>query len=338
MLYVTTRDESDVYTAYRALHEGRSKDGGLFLPFQPPRFSPEEMDALLQKSFHKCVAEILNLMFPVKLTGVDVEFAVGRRSVQMKNLGRRAIMAELWHNPAGNYAYLERSLAKLLGNEETAIGNWTRIAIDIAVWFGLFAELRQAGFQDKMDVSVVSGDFYAPISAWYARQWGLPIGKIICCCNENNVLWDLFRYGQMRTDTVSIPTSTPEADITIPTDLERLIYAYGGVKEAARYLEAVRQGKPYQAPEEMLEQLRGGMYVSVISGQRMMNTIPGVYRTHAHLLSPYGALAYGGLLDYRAMADVPRYGLVLEERSPILYAETVASALGVEPKAIKDYI
>lgn len=336
MLYVTTRDEQEVYTAYRALHESRSGNGGLYLPFKAPDFSPEELDGLLSNSFHKCVAEVLNLLFPVKLTGVDVEFAIGRKSVLLKSLGRRAIMAESWHNPEGEYAYLENRLTRLMLQEDSAPGNWVRIAIRTAVWFGLFAELRQAGFTEKMDVSVVSGDFAAPISAWYAKQWGLPIGRIICCCNENSALWELFRYGQMRTDTVSVPTATPEADITTPTDLERLIYASGGAIETRRYLEAVRLGRPYRAPEELLK--GQGMYVSVISGQRMMQTIPSVYRTHGHLLSPYGALAYAGLLDYRAIADAPRNGLVLEERSPLRDESTVAEALGVDAKSVKDYL
>lgn len=338
MLYVTTRNNQDAYTAYRALHENRSAEGGLYLPFRIPHFTEEDLEELFKKSFHGCIAEILNCLFPVKLTGVDVEFAMGRRSVQLKSVGRRTIMAEVWHNPDGDYAYLEQSLTKLMGKENGQCGNWTRIAIHIAIWFGLFSQLRQAGIPEMMDVCVVSGDFAAPISAWYARQWGLPIGNIICCCNENSGLWELFRYGQMRTDTVSVPTATPEADVTLPVDLERLIHACGGISETKRYLETVRLGKPYHIPDEMLEKLRQGMYVSVISGQRMMNTIPSVYRTHGHMLSPYGAMAYAGLLDYRAMAQEPRYGLVLEEKSPVRDAETVGAALGIPAKDIKEYI
>lgn len=338
MLYVTTREDRDAYTAYRALHESRSADGGLFLPFRMQTFPEEELDALLRKPFHQTIAEILNRLFPVKLTGVDVEFAMGRRSLQLESLGRRAFLAEAWHNPDGDYSYLERSLTKLMTKEDGAGGNWTRIAVRIAIWFGVFGQLRQAGLGDKVDICVVSGNFSAPISAWYAKQWGLPIGKIVCCCNENSTLWDLFRYGQMRTDAVSVPTATPDGDVAIPTDLERLIYAYGGVPETLRYLEDVRQGKPYHAPEEMLEKLRREFYVSVISGQRMLQTIPSVYRTHSHLLSPYGALAYAGLLDYRTVAEEPRYGLVMEEKSPVRDAETVAAALGVEAKEVKNYL
>ena len=53
MLYVTTREDRDAYTAYRALHESRSADGGLFLPFRMQTFPEEELDALLRKPFHQ---------------------------------------------------------------------------------------------------------------------------------------------------------------------------------------------------------------------------------------------------------------------------------------------
>ena len=61
-----------------------------------------------------------------------------------------------------------------------------------------------------MDISVVCGNFDLPMSAWYARAWGLPIGNIICCCNENGNLWNLIHHGQFRQDPVSVRTGTPE--------------------------------------------------------------------------------------------------------------------------------
>ena len=89
---------------------------------------------------------------------------------------------------------------------------------------------------------MVSGDFSAPISAVYARQWGAPIGEILCCCNENNEIWNLLSHGQLRTDGVSIPTILPSADVVVPSELERLVYEAGGCEEVERYLDACRRG------------------------------------------------------------------------------------------------
>lgn len=63
MLYVTTRNNRDAYTAQRVLRENRGPDGGLYVPFREPVFSWEEIDALKEKSFHQCVAEVLNRLF-----------------------------------------------------------------------------------------------------------------------------------------------------------------------------------------------------------------------------------------------------------------------------------
>ena len=68
MLYVTTRNNRDAYTAQRVLRENRGPDGGLYVPFREPVFSREEIDALKGKSFHQCVAEVLNRLFNTKLT------------------------------------------------------------------------------------------------------------------------------------------------------------------------------------------------------------------------------------------------------------------------------
>ena len=221
---------------------------------------------------------------------------------------------------------------KLSAGPESVRGDWAGIGVRIAVLFGVFGELMRdgiAGPEKKVDISVVSGDFSGPISAWYAREWGLPIGNIVCACNENGSIWDLFHHGQLRTDQVAVETSTPEADIVLPAGLERLIHGCGGLTEVEKYLDVCRRGGVYSPEERVFARLRRGMYVSVVSGERVRSTIPSVYGTSAHLLSPYGALAYAGLLDYRAGTGESRYALVLEEKSPGCDMDTVAEALGI---------
>ena len=337
MLYVTTRNNRDAFTAQRALRENRGPDGGLYLPFHTPRFSQPEIETLAEKTFNQCVAETLNLLFKIKLTSWDIDFCIGRYPVRLETLRHRIILAETWHNPDWNYERLVKNLVDHLCNDYSVPTDWAKIAVRIAVLVGVFGELKRMGIT-AADVAVVSGDFSAPISAWYARQWGLPVGNIVCCCNENKSLWDLICHGQLRTDILSIPTIIPEADITLPTDLERLIYECGGIPEVQRYLEACRQGRMYCPNDAILTKLRNGLYVSVVSSQRMETTIPSVYRTHNYLLSPYTALAYAGLLDYRAKTGETGYAVVLAERSPMNDAAAVAGAMGIPEEELKQYL
>ena len=333
MLYVTTRNNADVYTAHRALENHRGPDGGLFLPFHAPKFTPEEIAALKEKSCNQTVAMVLNRMFGTKVSGWDVDFAIGRYPVRVTALGHRILMGETWHNPDWNFDRFSKSLMKLLGREEeTVAGDWCAIGVRIAVLFGLYGELLRSETireGEKVDISLVSGEFTSPISAWYARQWGLPIGNIVCCCNENSEIWNLICHGQFRTDLLSVPTSTPQADVTLPADLERLICGCGGSDEVQRYLEICRRGGTYTVSDSLLKKLQDGLFVSVISSHRIESTIPAAYATHGYLMSAYSALAYAGALDYRAKKGAPRQVVVLAEKGPVCDREVICRAMGI---------
>ena len=337
MLYVTTRNNRDAFTANRALREERCPDGGMYLPFRAPRFTQEEIAALADKSFSRCVAEVLNLLFNTKLTSWDVEFCIGRYPVRLETLRHRIIIAESWHNPDLSYDLMVYNLTALLCKDYQIPADWVKIAVRVAVLVGIYGELMRSGVETT-DISVLSGDFSAPISVWYARQWGLPVGNIICCCNENNALWELICHGQIRTDAISVPTIIPDADVALPADLERLIYECGGLQETDRYLTVCRRGGVYAPEDAVLQKLRKGVLVSVVSSRRIESIIPSAWQTHSYLMAPCTALAYAGLLDYRAKTGETRHSIILAEKSPACDAETMAGILGIPVDAFKNRI
>ena len=343
MLYATTRSNRDAFTPQRILSELRGAEGGLFVPFHNPQFSPEEIDAFSQKSFSQCVAELLNLQFNTKLTSWDVDFAVGRRPVRLKQLNQRILMAELWHNPDWVFSSMAEHLARRISAEPLSgkTGDWVCVGVRIAVLFGIYGELCRAGMADRenpFDISCVGGDFSAPVSAWYARCWGLPVGNIIICCNENSDVWNLICHGQFRTDTVAIRTSTPDADVVLPESLERMIYAALGREEAIRYAACIQSGVTYYLEEDQVQRLRKGLYVAVVSQPRVQSTISGVYGNCDYVLSAYDALSYSGLLDYRSRTGSRRYAVVLSEKSPRRDLEMVASALQTTAEELCRYL
>jgi len=339
LLYLSTRNHQETYTAARVLAQGRAPDGGLFVPYYTAPFPKEDMEELGKMEFNDIVARLLNIQFQTRLTGNDVRLCVGKSPVRLTQLSNRILAGECWHNLRGSYTHLVHSLIRHIFPEATEDnGSWAQVGVGACVIFGIFGELMGRGLVDydrKADVSLVGGDFSMVMSCWYARCWGLPIGNIVCCCNENNALWSLFAHGSMRTDAVSIPTPLPEADVAVPVSLERLIHGCGGTEEASAYVEKLRLGATYYPEMDILEKLRSGIYVSVVSSRRTLDTIPNVYATHGYLLSPYSALAYAGLLDFKAKKGGGRTGVVLCDRSPLLEAETVASVLDMTVGELK---
>lgn len=334
MLYATTRSKSNIETAYKSIHLDCTPDGGLFTPFRMTKFSTEEILALKDRSFGQNVAEILNYFFSCGLTGWDVEFAIGKTPVKFNTITHRIFVAESWHNSQWKLDYAVQLLSDRLRGEDGGkeVSNWTAVALRIAYLFAAYGQLlatEQIQPQAELDVAVTTGDFASPMAAWYAREMGLPIGNIVCGCNANGAVWDLLHHGQMATGGIAAKTITPEADVVVPRNLERLVYETLGMEETVRYLDCCRTGSIYAAPEETLEQLRKGMFAAVISDDRINSVIHSVYRTSNYVFGPYSALAYSSLLDYRAKTGESRPALLLSERSPICDRDQVAKAMQV---------
>lgn len=326
MLYVTTRNKYDTYTAYKANQSDRGPDNGLYLPFRFPELTKEEIKGLAEQSFCQRVANILNLFFGTQLTAWDVELYAGKNPVKMMPMGHRILVAEMWRNYDQDYArFAARLSARICEDSNPAHKptSWIGIAIRIAMLFGIFADLP-AG-QMPMDIVVATEDFSAPMAAWHAREMGLPIGNIICSHDHPSV-WNLLHQGEMRSEE------------NLPENLERLITATLGVEENQRFCQTLEQGRIYATRTGMLETLNKGMYATVCSQDRIRATIPSVYRMAGYVMGPQSALAYGGLQDYRVRTGETRQALLLAEKSPAADVKMVADCMEMSEYRLREII
>lgn len=341
MLYVTTRSVEEAYTASKPLAESRGPDGGFFVPIKSPFFDRREIRALGEKSFSQNVADILNLLFQTQLDSWAVEFGIGRHPVRLVSVSGRAIIAETWHNPSWRFERLARSVEKTIRQSDQISpvpSDWLMIASRIAVLFGIFGELMGRGevsADAPMDIAVPVGNFAAPMAAWYARSWGLPIGNILCCCNENPGCWNFIHKGEIRCDAPVQDTTTPDCDRAVPEDLERLISAVLGYRETRRFLYSVTEGGLYNLEEHQHQRLREGLYASVVGRQRLEWAILNLYKTDGLISDPYTALAYSGLMDYRAGTGETRKALILSEESPLHSLVYLARCMGLALEELK---
>lgn len=334
MLYATTRGKHDVVTAHKAAHTDCYTDGGLYVPFRMPVFQKEQLEALSSTVPTQIIADILNTFFSCGLTAKDVEAVMGANPIRSTALGRRLLVAEMWHSSGRDVDLAVQKIYDRIcaGQKGQLPTNWMHIAVRIALLFAAYGSLLSTGTlraHRVFDVAVTTGDFAAPMAAWYGRQMGLPIGNIVCGCNSNGGFWDLLNRGEFSTGDARIATATPEADIVVPRNLERLISGVLEGEEVSRYLQCCSRGRTYALTEASLDKLRQGMFAAVISDSRMANIVPGVYHTRKYILSPYGALAYGSLQDYRAMTGHTRPAILLAERSPWRDRQLIAQLLQI---------
>ena len=138
--------------------------------------------------------------------------------------------------------------------------NIGRLVPQIVYYVYAYASLvRQGKIKDgqEINITVPTGNFGNILAAYYAKQMGLPVHKLICASNDNKVLYDFFRTGTYDRKRDFILTTSPSMDILISSNLERLIYRIAGAdaKKCAELMQALSAGGEYTITEEMKSQL-----------------------------------------------------------------------------------
>ena len=186
--------------------------------------------------------------------------------------------------------------------------------------FGIFSQLFRSDELQKeqcVDIAVPAGDFSLPMALWYSRRMGLPIANIICTCSDNDPVWDLVQFGELR-------------GLAACPELERLIYGTLGIDEVIRCL----SGGVLTLQPEALNALRNGIFAAVVSRDRMESVIHSVYRTGSYILDQDAACGYGGLMDFRAKSGESRVALLLADNYPADLAQSIAPVLKMTEKEL----
>ncbi len=335
MLYITTRDNTDAFTAHHALTEDYAQDGGRYIPFRFPQFSADDLHTLTEKPFGQIIAEILNTFFSSRLTGWDVDFCIGRNAARTIAVAHKTAVAELWHNPQSDYGYIVDSLYNLVTGQNASSGHaseWFQIAVRIAVMFALYGEIvRQQIISDQetFDISVPVNDFSAPMAAYYARTMGLPVQKILCSDQENSCVWDFIQRGTLSTSTI---------DDALYPGAERLIQATLGFGSVHMFREKYHRRQIFAIDEAQHGCITDAFFCSVIGTDRIRSVICSIFRSNSYIFDPGTALCHGGLQDYRAKTGNSRTTLIFAVESPLRASEQICSAIGVDAEKLTDLI
>lgn len=337
MLLATTRSKTETYTAHRVLHTDTAPDGGFYIPHRMPVLEKSQILRMREQTFSQSVAQILNLFYGTEYTAWDIDCCIGRKAAGMTQGNQKVFLLKLWDNPDGDVSYITGRLYEKLcdGKPEKEITDWARISIRIAILFGSYSMLCQQDIS-SFDIAVNSGDFSLPMAAWYARFMGLPIGNIICACNENSAPWDFLHRGEMNTGLMVVPTDIPKLDIAAPRGLERLVFATLGFDETQKYADAVAKKDSYRVHPDMLSTLNHKMFVSVAGKGRAESVMTSVYKSTGIILDPYTAVSFGSVQDYRAKKGEINPTLLLWDYSPVNYLPAVQRATGLSKTEIEN--
>lgn len=219
--------------------------------------------------------------------------------------------------------------------------NIGRLVPQIVYYVYAYASMvRQGKIKDGEEINVVvpTGNFGNILAAYYAKQMGLPVHKLICASNENKVLFDFFQTGTYDRKREFILTSSPSMDILISSNLERLIYRIAGnnAEKCAELMEALSTGGEYTLTDDMKAQL-GDFYGNFCSEKETSEAIGEVYAAGDYVIDTHTAVAAGVYRKYKKETGDERPTVIASTASPYKFTRSVMKALGKENAEMDDF-
>lgn len=194
----------------------------------------------------------------------------------------------------------------------------------------------QAG--ETMNVVVPTGNFGNILAAYYAKNMGLPIGRLICASNDNKVLFDFFQSGEYNRNREFILTSSPSMDILISSNLERLIYRIAGddAKKNAELMQRLANTGRYEITEEMKAAMAdfSGGYATV---EETAAEIKRIYQKTGYVLDTHTAVASSVYHAYQAASGDRTTTVIASTASPYKFARSVMEAIDSKYAGMDDF-
>ena len=220
--------------------------------------------------------------------------------------------------------------------------NFGRLVPQVVYYFTAYADLvnqRAIAPGDPVNFCVPTGNFGNILAGYYARNMGLPVNKLICASNRNNVLTDFFNSGIYSTHRTFFRTMSPSMDILVSSNLERLLY------EAAdrdgnlikTWMQQLKECGSYSVGEQRREWLAGVFWAECADNKDTLIEIRRRFNEDHYLMDPHTAVAGHVLRQYRMQENDPTPTVILATASPYKFsADVLRGIAGMDAAEGKD--
>ncbi len=216
--------------------------------------------------------------------------------------------------------------------------NIGRLVPQVVYYFFAYAQLIKRGEikpNEKIDFSVPTGNFGNILAGYYAKQLGLPIGKLICASNDNNVLSDFFESGNYNTNREFILTISPSMDILISSNFERLLYhaLNDDTNALVTMMDDLKDKGSYQVTEDTLANF-SDFLADYATEKETLSEINAVYQSSDYVIDPHTAVASKVARKLSSQRENPL--VIVSTASPYKFPEAVLNGLNIDTDSMDD--
>jgi len=211
--------------------------------------------------------------------------------------------------------------------------NWGRLLPQIVYYVSAYCDMvnaRRIVIGDKVNFAVPTGNFGNILAGFYAKQMGLPVDKLICASNANNVLTEFIQTGTYNRNRPFHTTISPSMDILVSSNLERLLFALsnGDDKQVAGYMKELAETGQYTVTSKIKAALDQTFWADFCDDNQTKETLRDVFEAQNYLMDTHTAVAYDVLEKYRTTTGDTAPTVVVSTASPYKFADSVLDALG----------
>lgn len=240
--------------------------------------------------------------------------------------------------------FADEAFNKEIANQNAAFSsansiNIGRLVPQVAYYFSAYGQMLKSGelvAGEPINVVVPTGNFGNILAAYYAKQMGLPIQKLICASNRNKVLVDFFETGVYNRNREFHLTLSPSMDILISSNLERLLYHLSDEETVQALMNALKQNGQYTLEEAMKEKLTD-FYSGYADDTLTQKVIQEVFERDHYLIDTHTAVAYAVYQAYKEDTQDTTKTIIVSTASPYKFTHSVMSAIDKQYEEIDDF-
>ena len=210
--------------------------------------------------------------------------------------------------------------------------NWGRLAPQIAYYVYSYVELlrqEKIGKGEEINIVVPTGNFGNILAAWFAKQMGIPVKKLICASNRNKVLCDFFSTGTYDRNREFFKTTSPSMDILISSNLERLLFevAGGNSAQVIEWMTGLNTEGKYSVDKDTLKSLQHSFVGGFADETGVAKTILDVYDRTDHVIDTHTAVGFNIYGRYHTRSNDETKTVFVSTASPFKFAPAVMDSI-----------
>lgn len=217
--------------------------------------------------------------------------------------------------------------------------NWGRLAPQIVYYISAYLDLVKEGdikLGEKVDVTVPTGNFGNIFAAYIAKRMGLPVEKLICASNTNNILTDFLTTGVYDRNRPFHTTMSPSMDILISSNLERLLSVIAGPEKCAAYMKSLKETGRYEVEPAVLDAIKETFAAYYCDEAHCAETVRASFDRYSYLIDPHTAVAVYAARRFLEDEKPGRRNIVASTASAYKFARDVYACLGKSADGLDD--